>query len=105
MSLFCDKADLITESDVEQKLVWPMLTTALPAGFGYSPAEIRTKNDIRKLVIGKGAEKLYYPDYVIIFAGLPLIIGEVKKPGENIADAMREARLYAAERMRCIRRG
>jgi hypothetical protein len=98
MSLFCDESDLISESDVEQKLVWPMLTGAVPAGFGYSPAEIRTKNDIRKLVIGKGAEeKLYYPDYVIIFAGLPLIIVEVKKPGESIAEAMREARLYAAE--------
>ena len=94
--MFCNKQDLHNESDVEQKLVWPMLTTANPREFGYSPVEIRTKANIRKLVIGNGTtSKLHHPDYVLIFFGIPLVVVEVKGPGEDLDEALREARLYA----------
>jgi len=90
--------DLVTESDVEQKFIYKLLTTPSPVGLGYSDADFRTKADIRKLTIDKGANrKLYYPDYAIITNGLPTIIIEAKTPGENIDEAIRQARLYATE--------
>lgn len=98
MTLFCKAEDIVNESDVEQKLILPILTSQYPLGFGYSKSDFRTKPDIRKINIGKGAtQKLYYPDYVIIIQGLPVIIIEAKKPGEDIEEALREARLYASE--------
>jgi len=90
--------DLKTESDVEQKFAWPLLTSARPHGLGYSIAEIFTKPNIKNLKIGKGdSSKLYYPDYVATFSGLPVLIVEAKPSGGDLAAAARECRLYAAE--------
>lgn len=87
-----------SESDVEQKFIVPLLVQASPDGLGYSETDFRTKVDIRKLAIDKGnSKKLYYPDYAIVCDGLPLLIIEAKTPGQNLIEAMREARLYAAE--------
>ena len=67
--MFCKLADLVTESDVEQKLVYPMLTTPEPSGLGFGSVDVRTKPNIKKLEIDKGkASKLYHPDYVILIA-------------------------------------
>ncbi len=98
MTIFCHLTDLINESDVEQKLIVPLLTSGPPLGLGYLRSDFRTKPDIRQIPIGKGlSEKLYYPDYVIIIRGLPLLIIEIKHPAEDLTAAFREARLYAAE--------
>jgi hypothetical protein len=86
------------ESDVEQKLVHPLLTLNKPIGFGFLLSEIRTKADLHQFVIGKGKEqKLYYPDYIAILAGPPVAVIEVKGPEEALEPAFREARLYAGE--------
>ena len=91
--------NLHTESDVEQKFLFPFLTLPSPIGLGTSESYIFTKADIRKFKIGKGtSEKLYYPDYIIVLMGLPLLIVEAKAPSEkSLDDAAREARLYATE--------
>lgn len=89
---------LVTESDVEQKILLPLLSAVEPLGLGYTNAHIRTKHDIRRLLVGKGKEqKLYYPDYAIVLSGLPVIIVEAKSPDEDLAQGLREARLYATE--------
>ncbi len=95
--MFCTKEELLNESDVEQKFVWPLLTATLPNGLGYSSVDIRSKPDIRKLRIDKGKnnEKLYHPDYVILIAGIPVLVIEAKHPHEDPVAALREARLYA----------
>ncbi|WP_430456493.1 type I restriction endonuclease [Rheinheimera sp.] len=86
-----------TESDVEQKFIYPLLTAPKPVGLGYSEEDIHTKENIRKVKIDKGIkQKIYYPDYVIIINGLPVAIIEAKAPGQ-LDDAYREARLYASE--------
>jgi hypothetical protein len=91
-------SEVHTESDVEQKIVYRLLTTPAPNGLGYSDADILTKPNIKKLMIDKGVKKkLYYPDYVIVVDGLPSVIIEAKAPSEDIVEAAREARLYAAE--------
>jgi hypothetical protein len=96
--MFPPIAELRTESDVEQKLVWPLLTAGFPEGFSYSTADIATKLSIRRLEIGKGAaRKLYYPDYIVVLAGLPVMVVEAKTIGESLQVALDEARLYANE--------
>jgi hypothetical protein len=98
MTMFCKKDELKNESDVEQKLIAPLLFTDFPRGFGYSSADVRTKENIRYLLIEKGkTEKRYHPDYVILIAGIPVLVIEAKTPGEDLVEALREARLYAAE--------
>ena len=97
MAQFCTLDELANESDVEQKLIMPMLTTLSPDGLGYFSQEIWTKPDIRQFAIGKSNKKLYHPDYVIIVAGIPILIVEAKHPDQELEDAGREARLYATE--------
>jgi hypothetical protein len=98
MGLFCEVKDLLNESDVEQKLISPILIAVPPKGFGYNASDFRTKTDLKLVPIGKGAsDKLYYPDYVIIIHGLPLLVIEAKHPNVDIGMSRREARLYATE--------
>ena len=54
MTLFCKLDDLVSESDVEQKLVWPILTSQPPLGLRYSTTDVATKTDIGALTIGRG---------------------------------------------------
>jgi len=90
--------ELLTESDVEQKLISLLLTSAPPEGLGYSSADVFTKLSTRRIEIGKGAKrKLYFPDYMVVLAGLPVMIIEAKGPGESVETALEEARLYANE--------
>jgi len=89
--------DLANESDVEQKLITPLLTAKTPVGLGYSFADFKTKASLKKIVIDKGAanRKNYFPDYCVMANGLPVLIIEAKGPGEDLVEALREARLYA----------
>src|SRR5215467_10606587 len=90
-------------SDVEHKLIWPLLTLGYPLGFGLAPGDVITKLStnqlrIRRLEIGKGAsKKLYYPDYVVVMAGLPLLVIEAKAATESVEEGLNEARLYGNE--------
>ena len=43
------------------------------------------------------AKKLYYPDYLVVTLGYPLLVVEAKSPEESVEEGYREARLYAAE--------
>lgn len=86
------------ESDVEQKFVFPFLCAPQPTGLGFPTSSIKTKPNIKRFLIGKGNEqKLYYPDYLIVLLGFPLMVVEAKGPGEDLETAYREARLYANE--------
>jgi hypothetical protein len=96
--MYCTPDDLDTESDVEQKFLWPLLTTTFPSGLGFFPVDIKTKPDLRRLKIDKGcSEKLYFPDYAVVLAGIPVFVVEAKRPDEDPRAALREARLYAQE--------
>jgi hypothetical protein len=90
--------ELITESDVEQKFLYPLLAASLPNGFGFRSGSIITKVNIRRFEIDKGThKKTYFPDYVLTFGGVPLAVIEGKAPGADLSEAYREARLYASE--------
>ena len=88
--------DLKNESDVEQKFLYRFLTEAQPVGLGLPDPVIQTKANLRRFTIGKGVEqKLYYPDYVVVMLGLPLVVVEAKAPTESVEEGYRQARLYA----------
>ena len=90
--------DLVTESDVEQKLLFRLLTAIAPDGLGFRMGDVATKHSLRRLTIDKGrSEKLYFPDYVALLGGLPVLVAEAKAPTESVEDGFREARLYAGE--------
>lgn len=98
MSLFCELSSLETESDVEQKFIFPFLTSNSPLGLGLAQSDIYTKKVLKPRVIDKGQkQKVYYPDYLIMIRGIPVLVVEAKKPGEDLLSAFSEARLYAAE--------
>lgn len=95
MSLFCDINSLVTESDVEQKLIYPLLTS--DQGLGYNDEEIKTKHYLSPYDIDKGAGKKvgYYPDYAIFLSSLMSIVVEAKSPQDSVDAGFREAQLYA----------
>ncbi len=98
MPLYCDFASLITESDVEQKFIYPFLTSKSPIGLSLDNSKILTKSLLRRKSIGKGqSQKYYFPDYLVSIRGIPILVIEAKKPTEDLVDAYSEARLYAEE--------
>ena len=91
MSLFCDYNSLVTESDVEQKLIYPFLTSAEPIGLGLDDSQVLTKHVLRQVLIGKGKkQKYYYPDYLVSIRGIPVLVVEAKKPSTPLEDAYAE---------------
>ena len=88
-------SELRSESDVEQKLVYPFL---VHPNFLDLPQEwVRTKEYMEPTEIDKRAGKRvgYVPDYSIWRTGFPLLVAETKRPDEPIDKALREAHLYA----------
>src|SRR5262249_2026985 len=92
-----DADDLRTESDVEQKLLFPFLThasyLALPSKW------VRTKEYMTPTEIDKAAGKKYgyIPDYYVWLSGIPMVIAEAKSPDTAIQVGLREAQLYAGQ--------
>lgn len=84
-----------SESDVEQKVLYPLITQVL----GYASLEIKTKDYLAPTDIDKGAGKKvgYYPDYIIYLGGMPVLVVEAKDPSTDCSVGYREARLYATE--------
>ncbi|TGQ41174.1 hypothetical protein [Mesorhizobium sp. M00.F.Ca.ET.216.01.1.1] len=89
--------ELRTESDVEQKLLFPFLTNA--SYLNIRTEWVRTKEYMTPTEVDKAAGKRfgYFPDYSIWIAGRPLAIVEAKGPDIAIEVGLREARLYAGE--------
>ena len=55
---------VVHQGNVEQKLLFPLLTAGTPLGLGLGTPDILTKMSIRRLEIDKGSRRrLYFPDY------------------------------------------
>ena len=87
--------DLQTESDVEQKFIFPLLTH--PSFLAIPRKAILTKKSMGSLTfVDKAAlPRNYVPDYVIFFHGLPVCVVEAKAPDVSVLRAIQEARIYA----------
>lgn len=86
-----------TESDVEQKLVWPLLTAT--EWLNIPESSVKTKKYLPPVTIDKGRNRRigYYPDYSIWVDAFPVLIFEAKSPAESTEEGFREAQLYAHE--------
>src|SRR4030042_6012105 len=90
-NLFCDKKDLTNESSVEAFFVSRLLNY-----LGYSDGDIRTKQSIGELFIGKGAKKeKNKPGYVCSGEEKPCLVVDAKHPGEAITDYLYQISGYA----------
>jgi hypothetical protein len=90
-----DNLALNTESDVEQKIVMPLLSS--PIFLGIAQKEIFTKVYLAPTELDKKAGKDggYFPDYTIWMRGFPVLVVEAKAPGVLPETGYREASLYA----------
>lgn len=76
---FCSAEDLSNESSVEQKFVVRLLED-----LGYEDKEIKTKESISALMVGKARKKeLYKPDFVVYGNNKPRWIVDAKSKGED----------------------
>ncbi|WP_133245846.1 hypothetical protein [Candidatus Phycosocius bacilliformis] len=84
-----------TESDVEQKIVYPLLCAT--DFLGIDSSNVKTKGYLAPSQLDKQAGKKsgYYPDYSVWICGYPLLIVEVKAPSIDANVGYREACLYA----------
>ena len=68
----------------------------LLADLGYKDAEIKTKQAIDELKVGKGRQKKpYKPDYVLLCKGKPRWVIDAKSPGENVDDYAYQGASYS----------
>jgi hypothetical protein len=93
--LLPDDLTLQTESDVEQKLIMPLLTSEVMLAIPIS--NIQTKEYFPPTLLDKTAGKTggYFPDYSVWMHGLPITIVEAKAPDVPADVGYREASLYA----------
>lgn len=76
---FCRSSDLSNEASVESFFVLRLLSA-----LGYKDAEIKTKEAIDRLPVGKGRKKEpYKPDFLVFGKKKPRWIVDAKSPGEN----------------------
>ncbi len=86
---------LTTESDVEQKIIMPLLTDGTLLGL---PGDrIFTKDFMAPTALDKSAGRSsgYYPDYTAWYRGFPVLVVEAKSPDLSAELGYREASLYA----------
>jgi hypothetical protein len=90
-----DNLVLQTESDVEQKVIMPLLTGE--SYLGIPSSKIFTKSYLAPSVLDKKADRKsgYYPDYVVFMRSFPVLVVEAKGPDVPAEVGYREASLYA----------
>ena len=95
MQIEHDQLTLNTESDVEQKVLMPLL--AGPSYLGIAQAAIFTKQYLAPSLLDKAAGRRsgYVPDYSIWMLGFPVMVVEAKAPDVSSETGYREASLYA----------
>lgn len=87
--------DVSTESDVEQKFIYPLLTHQ--SFLGIPPKAILTKKSMGSFSFTNKTTlpRNYVPDAIVLFHGLPVAVVEGKAPDVAVSVAIGEARLYA----------
>jgi len=88
-------SSVVTEADVELKVVTPLLTN--PNYLAIPTASIQGKAYLTPTVLDKKAGKTggYYPDFSVWELGFAVLIVEAKEPGIPVEVGFREACLYA----------
>lgn len=84
-----------TESDVEQKVVFSILTS--PIYLGIPEQAVHTKKYLRSSPLEQkaGLKSGYIPDYAVWVESLPVLVCEIKAPSVDAAIGFHETALYA----------
>jgi|SRR5579863_6762140 len=90
-----DNLVLQTESDVEQKVIMPLLVGE--AYLGIASSKVFTKSYLAPSVLDKKAKRKsgYYPDYAVFMRSFPVLIVEAKAPSVPPEVGYREGLLMA----------
>ena len=79
-NLYCRREDLGNEASVETFFVARMISD-----LGFSDAQVKTKESLEELTIGKGRRReRYRPDYALLVDGLPVCIIDAKSTDESL---------------------
>lgn len=79
-NMFCDEVNLVNEDDVESIFVDRLLQY-----LNFKDGNIKRKNSIQRLTVGKGSRKENYkPDYVLFTRSKPKIVIDAKDPKEDV---------------------
>lgn len=88
---FCVSTDLTNEASVESFFVLRLL-----GALGYKDAEIKTKHSVSEKKIARGSKKeAYRPDFLLVCAGQPRWLIEVKGTREIVDDFAYQGAGYA----------
>jgi hypothetical protein len=84
-----------SEADVEQKVLWPLLTS--PSYLAIPEASLEGKKYLAPTTLDKNAQKTrgYFPDFSVWEMALPILIVEAKGPDVPVDVGFREGGLYA----------
>ena len=95
MILPAEKASLVTEADVELKVIAPLLSGS--NYLGIPATSIKGKAYLTPAPLDKRAGKTggYYPDFSVWELGFAVLIVEAKEPGTPVDVGFREGCLYA----------
>lgn len=87
--------DCESESDVEQKLIYPMLVH--PSFLGIPSKAILSKRSLVSMpfVNKTSLPKNYIPDYLISLFGLPVCVIEAKEPEVSVDNGVRSNQDHA----------
>ena len=90
-----DTSSIVTEADVELKVVTPLLMS--PNFLAIPAASIKGKTYLAPAVLDKKAAKTggYYPDFSVWELGFAVLIVEAKEPDVSVEVGFREGCLYA----------
>jgi hypothetical protein len=95
LSLPPDLGSIVTEADVELKVVTPLLTS--PNYLAIPTSSIKGKTYLAPAELDKRAGKTrgYFPDFSVWELGFAVLIVEAKEPEVSVGVGFREACLYA----------
>lgn len=93
INLFCDRANLHNEADVEQNFARRLIER-----LGYDDSQIRPKDSLTRLSVGRvrGRPANYRPDFAMKVGRRIRWIFEAKAPTENLDDHIWQPRGYCA---------
>lgn len=90
---FCNIKDLGNEASVEACFVDNLLED-----LGFIPSEIKRKESLRELKVGKGSKSsLYKPDYSILSSGMPTLVVDAKATTVSISNYEQQCSSYCLE--------
>ena len=87
---FCRVDDLTNEASVESFFILRLL-----AALGYQDNQIKTKQSLQLLSVGRGSkQEKYKPDYALMHRGLPRCIVDAKEVNETLDDWIEQCSGY-----------